>query len=73
MPTAETSTKVNNPTSNGASAIKQALRFSVRSMSNVYEVSDRVERKIRCQSKVMSNLCHVKMITAKEVEGYVSI
>lgn len=33
MPAAETSTKVNNPTSNGASATKQALRFSVKCMS----------------------------------------
>lgn len=36
MPTAETSTKVNNPTSNGASATKQALRFSVKCMSVGY-------------------------------------
>lgn len=34
MPTVETSAKVNNPTSNGASATEQALRFSVQSMSN---------------------------------------
>lgn len=33
MPTAETSTKVNNPTSNGAPATKQTLRFSVKCMS----------------------------------------
>ena len=33
MPTAETSTKVNNPTSNGAPATKQTLRFSVKYMS----------------------------------------
>ena len=36
MPAAETSTKVNNPTSNGASATKQALRFSVKCMSVGY-------------------------------------
>ena len=36
MPTAETSTKVNNPTSNGASATKQTLRFSVKCMSAGY-------------------------------------
>ena len=36
MPTAETSTKVNSPTSNGASATKQALRFSVKCMSVGY-------------------------------------
>ena len=36
MPTAETITKVNNPTSNGASATKQALRFSVKCMSVGY-------------------------------------
>ena len=33
MPAAETSTKVNNPTSNGVSATKQTLRFSVKCMS----------------------------------------
>ena len=33
MPAAETSTKVNNPTSNGAPATKQTLRFSVKCMS----------------------------------------
>ena len=36
MPAAETSTKVNNPTSNGASAPKQTLRFSVKCMSVGY-------------------------------------
>ncbi len=41
MSTAEAGTKVNNPTSNGASATKQALRFYVKSMSKV------------CQKKMM--------------------
>ena len=36
MPTAETSTKVNNPTLNGAPATKQTLRFSVKCMSEGY-------------------------------------
>ena len=36
MPTAETSTKVNNPTLNGAPATKQTLRFSVKYMSVGY-------------------------------------
>ena len=36
MPAAETSTKVNNPTSNGASATKQTLCFSVKCMSVGY-------------------------------------
>lgn len=33
MPTAETSTEVNNPTKNGAPATKQTLRFSAKCMS----------------------------------------
>lgn len=33
MPTAETSTKVNNLTTNGTPAIKQTLRFSIKCMS----------------------------------------
>lgn len=69
MPAAETSTKVNNPTSNGASATKQALRF----LSNIcqWDIFSpiQVERQLGYHPKVMSNLCHMKMFAAKEVEG----
>ena len=69
MSVAETSTKVNNPTSNGASATKQALRFSVKCMSVGYTSPIQVERQLGHHPKVMSNLCHMQMFAAKEVEG----
>lgn len=51
MPAAETSTKVNNPTSNGASATKQALRFSVKCMSIGYIFPNTSREATRTPSK----------------------
>ena len=51
MPTAETSTKVNNPTLNGASATKQALRFSVKCMSVGYIFPNTSRETTRTPSK----------------------
>lgn len=51
MPAAETSTKVNNPTSNGASATKQTLRFSVKCMSVGYIFPNTSREAIRTPSK----------------------
>ena len=51
MPAAETSTKVNNPTSNGASATKQALRFSVKCMSVGYIFPNTSRETTRTPSK----------------------
>ena len=74
MPTAETNIKLNHITSNGASATKQTLRFSVKSMSKGYSFPNRkVERQIVRHRKVMPNLCRLQMFTAKEVEGNVNV
>ena len=69
MPAAETSTKVNNPTSNGASAQSRRSVF----LSNIcqWDIFSpiQVERQLGHHPKVMSNLCHTQMFAAKEVEG----
>ena len=51
MPTAEASTKVNNPTSNGASATKQTLCFSVKYMSVGYIFPNTSRETTRTPSK----------------------
>ena len=51
MPTAETSTKVNNLTSNGAPAAKQTLRFSVKCMSIGCDFPNTSREAIRAPSK----------------------
>ena len=51
MPTTETSTKVNNPTSNGAPATKQTLRFSVKCMSIGYDFPNTSREATRTPSK----------------------
>lgn len=69
MPAAETSTKVNNPTSNGASAQSRRSVF----LSNICQLDIfspiQVERQLGHHPKVISNLCHTQMFAAKEVEG----
>ena len=71
MPTAETSTKVNDCNLKRSVCYKAgAPFFCQKCVKRIRSPQYIIKRNIRRRSKTMSKLCHVQILSPREVEGY---